>query len=307
MTLDDFVARGWQDHGDDAEGVWVRLPQGIPLVETPPGLFALANLAAHVAGEHLGRWDDGIAYLDGLTRLSAFDPASAEGKGLRRLQAALDYCAGRSNDADRRTAEAHPGGALHPSATRIRMLAVAASALAHHHRLEEANAAFDEALELASYGPGADDPAAKALAITGNNMACELEELPTRDEAQRQLMLRAAKVARRFWEIAGSWREVERAEYRLSSSHRKAGLPGPALAHASECLRIVLEHGSEPGELFFAHEALALANHARGNAAAAREERDRAAAALSRIADAGFKEYCAAELAKLDEQVRIGG
>ena len=300
MTFEEFVGQGWQDHGNDAAGVWARLDQGGPPADTPQRLFALAHLAAHVSGDHLGRWDDGIAFIERLTRLAPFDPATLEGKGLRRLQAVLHYCAGRRNIAEERLALAQPGGTLPPESTRIRMLAAAASALSQHDRLDEASAAFEEALALSAYGPDRDDPAARDLAVTGNNISCALEERVTLTPVQIRMMLRAAETGRRFWEIAGGWMQVERAEYRLALSHLKAGLPQPALRHAQECLRIVMENGPQAGELFFAHEAIAQVRLALGEPVAARIARDAAAAALPQIADEGFRSYCAAELAKLD-------
>ncbi|MFB3910024.1 MAG: hypothetical protein ACE15D_16660 [Candidatus Eisenbacteria bacterium] len=307
MTLEEFVAQGWKDHGDDAAGVWQSLPQGIALADTPQRIFALANLATHVSGEHLGLWDDGIAFLDRLAALDAIAGGTLEGKGLRRLQAVLDYCADRKESAEARLAVAQPGGSIRPESTRIRMLAVAASALAQHGRVAEAAAAFDEALALADgYGPGADDPAARDLAVTGNNLSCALEELPSLDDARTALMLRAAETGRRFWEIAGGWMQVERAEYRLALSHLRAGLASEGLRHAQECLRIVEANGSDPGELFFAREAMARAQLALGDPRAAREERDAAAAALPRVEDEGFRAFCSEELKKLDAMLADG-
>lgn len=305
MTLDEFIGAGWRDHGDDAPGVWLRLPEGIPLANDSTDLYKLASLAAHVSGEHLGQWDDGIAFLGRLASVPKFDAASADGKGIYRLQGSLEYCAGRADRADERAAAANPGGDLPPASTRIRMLAVAASALAHHGRLDDAKTALDEALSLASYGPDAKDPAAQALAMTGNNMACEFENLPSRDAGQTAMMLLAAKLGRKYWEIAGGWMQVERAEYRLALSHLKAGLPELALPHAEECLRIVQQNDALPGEHFFAHEALALVRHALDQPDAARKERDAAAEAQPRVVDESFRAYCAGELAKLDATLRL--
>ena len=85
--------------------------------------------------------------------------------------------------------------------------------------------------------------------------------------AQRELMIHAAQVARAQWERAGTWLEVERAEYRLALCWVVAGDPAQALQHARRCDSIVRENGSLPLEVFFAAEALCLPARALGDSA----------------------------------------
>ena len=64
------MQQGWADHGNDPQGVYDRLAEGLALAASPGDLPALAGLIVHVAGEHLGRWADGDALLaDLLERL----------------------------------------------------------------------------------------------------------------------------------------------------------------------------------------------------------------------------------------------
>jgi hypothetical protein len=300
MTLDEFVSQGWMDHATDAEGVMARLDQGVALMTDARHLPGLAALITHVAGEHLGRWDDGIALLESMAQSAVFDPSTPEGKAVRRSQAILHRCAGNHAAEERSFAASKTGGATSEASDRIRLLAVSASALLGQKRLSEASGDFEAAVALASYGPDAKDPAARALAVTGNNLACELENRPTLSPEEQDLMLRAARAGRQFWEIAGTWKEVERAEYRLALSHIKAGRTQEALRHARRCLAVVQENGSEPGEVFFAHEAIARAHLASKDIGAAREERARMAEVLPRVEDESFRAYCTGELAKLD-------
>lgn len=300
MTFDEFVSRGWADHGADAEGVFARLPEGIPLIGEPGHIAAFAALATHVSGEHLGRWAEGVAILDRLERLAAFDVASPEGKAVARSKAVLHRCAGDRTEEERCFQASRSGGEVPEASDRIRVLAVAAAALAGQKRIEEAARDLEAAVALAGYGPASTDPAARALAIAGNNLACELEDLPALTKADVALMLRAAAIGREFWGIAGGWTEAERAEYRLAMSHIRAGDPQRALDHAARCLSIVSENGSDPGEEFFAHEAFSRARIAAGEIAAARLERDAMAALLARVSDGGFRRFCEQELAKLD-------
>jgi len=102
------------------------------------------------------------------------------------------------------------------------------------------------------------DPGVRSLAAFSNNIAGSLRELDPLSTEQRDVMIRAAQVARAQWERAGTWREVERAEYRLSVCWLAAGDAKRAMQHAKACDSIVQQNGSEPLELFFAAEALAL-------------------------------------------------
>jgi hypothetical protein len=296
LTLDTFVAKAWEDHAKAAASVWARLPEALPLVDKAGDLLAVAGIVTHVSGEHLGKWGEGVRLLEGLAGLPVCKAGSPEAKTIARAQAVLHLCAG-DDAAFKRAAAAGSTGA--DASDRIRILAVAASALAGQHRTAEAIARFSEALALASYGPTAKDPASRALAITSNNLASELAERPTLSPEEKQLMVEAAKTARKFWEIAGTWREVERAEYRLALTYLKAGVAKLAREHVALCLAIVHENGSEPGELFFAYECEARVYNGTADHAVARAARLAAADILEKIEDPGTKEVAAGELEKL--------
>jgi len=298
-TLEGLVQQGWQDHARDAAGVLARLPNAIDLVKTPAHALSLAGLAVHVAGEHLGLWDEGIGLVERIRGLAlADDPAE---RSLCRSLAILHLCRGDEAAAARFLAAGRSGGDVPEASDQARVLATVASAFVGQRRIGEAAAAFQSALQLVAYGPGPKDPAARALAVTGNNLAAELSERAGRTEAETELMLEAARCGRRFWEVAGGWREVERAEYRLALCHLAAGEATDALAHARACLHGVREHGDEPLELFFAHEALARVKKALGQPTA--DDRAACAAALAGV-EAGDRGWLEGELAKLDVRLR---
>src|SRR5437867_10311520 len=94
MTLDAFVGNAWEEHARDAAAVWARLPEALPLVAKASDLPGLAGLATHVSGEHLGRWGEGVRFLERLGALAVFDAASPEGKAVARSMAVLHVCAG---------------------------------------------------------------------------------------------------------------------------------------------------------------------------------------------------------------------
>lgn len=298
MTMQDFVSAGWKDHGDDAEAVFERFGQGLELVESSADALSLSALVVHVAGEHLGRWDEGLELLKSLEahESCADDDTRA---ALLRSRAVLHHCAGQTAERDACLTDGRDP-ARPAASSQVRVWAIATSALAGQGRSQEAIETYRRALELAEYGPGADDPAARALAVTSNNLACELEERPERSLAEDELLREAAVSARRFWEIAGTWTNVERAEYRLAMTHLALGEPEAALGHARRCFEICEENGADAVELFFAHEAIAKAQHAGGRVAEARRAREEAAHQLEAIEQEGMRPYCAGELEKLD-------
>jgi hypothetical protein len=264
MDIQAAVRALWDRHAADPAGVAQALQA---LATAPPAaaadIGALLRLGHHVLGEHLGHWDQGIALV---RRLAASAAADAQTQAAAaRFVASLSLAAGRPGPRDALDA----GDAI--TAT-----ALAAAGLVPHDTARAAALLKDAVARHGAAGLPDDAPCVRALAVTGNNLACELEERPTRSDAERSLMLMAAQTSRRFWALAGGWLEVERAEYRLAMSHLKAGDAAQARVHAEACLAIVEAHGNVPLEQFFGLEARCLAARAAGEA-------DAAAAALSAL------------------------
>jgi hypothetical protein len=299
MSLDDLLTRGWDDHAGDAAGVFDRLVTLAERVASPADALAYARLVAHVGGEHLGRFTEAVALIEGVASRAGGEAPTAESQGVHRLLAALHRCAG-DTAASARHLVSGTGEAGEASA-RIRVLAQAAAMQVGQGRLQAGGADLEAAVALAEAGLAQGDPAVRDLAVAGNNLACGLEEAPALDDTGRALMLRAARIARRFWAVAGGWMQVERAEYRLCMSHLKAGAVIEARAHGEACLQIVRENGGDPGESFFAHEACARAAHAAGDLPAAVLHFEAASDALAGIDDAGFRGFCDATLATLGQ------
>ncbi len=257
-TLQSFVEQGWNEHGDAPQALAERLHDGLGLVQTPADVSALAALAHHVHGTHLGQWTQGLAFLMALNhRAGGLVQGEAEAD-VQRFAASLTLCKGH-----------HDTRASLSVSDRIRVTAMASASLAAHDP-PRALALMSEALQVAATSGLPDsDPMNRALAVTGNNLAATLEEQPTRSAAERALMIAAAETGRAYWEKAGTWLHIERAEYRLAHTWLKAGDPEQAKGHALHCLHIVQTHGNEPLEVFFGHEALVEVERARGDEAAA--------------------------------------
>ncbi len=272
--LQAFVERAWNEHGDAAQVVADRLRDGLDLVQTSADVSALAALAHHVLGSHLGQWTQGLAFLMALNHCSgALMQGDAEAD-LQRFAASLTLCKAQ-----------HDTRAALSMSDRIRVTAMAAANLAAHDTTR-ALALMTEALQAAATAGLPDsDPLNRALAVTGNNLAATLEEQPTRSDAERALMITAAETGRAYWEKAGTWLHVERAEYRLARTWLKAGDAEQAKGHALHCLHLVGVNGDVPLEAFFGHEALVLVERARGDEAAAQ-------ASLAQMRDS-FERLCA--------------
>ncbi len=146
-----------------------------------------------------------------------------------------------------------------------RILAQAAGMISERGDIVRAKDYFNNSLEIASRGLEKEDPANRALAITGNNLACTLEEKIDRSELETELMILAAKAGRKFWEIAGGPTEVASAEYRLSQSYLQASQIEKSFEHAQLSVEACELNKSSPLDHFFGYEAIALAEKARKN------------------------------------------
>lgn len=237
MDFDGYLDRAWTRHGDDPEGVFERLPEGRARCTTPRDVAAWGALVAHVAGEHLGRWSEGMALLDEASRSQLLVDHPEVADALQRSRAALLLASGDPAGAETILA-AHIDPARPPASSRARMLASASTARLGQGDVGGATSAFQGAIDAVQYGPAADDPAARSLAIAGNNLAMELEGLAVRDSAQTELMLLAARTAHRWWKVAGTPTNVLLAEVRLASSLLAAGDSAAALTHASTACRM---------------------------------------------------------------------
>lgn len=293
-----FVDAAWPRHDKESAAVFA---DGAALAPQAEGtdLQPLARLLFHVGAEHLGRPADVLPILDTL-RVRA---TGADARAIWRFAAAAHLCLGDAPRADEAEAHAADGSGQPRASERGAIFALAAAAQVGQSRIADATRLFGEALAAASYGPQRSDPLARALAVTSNNLASALMERPARDAAEDRLMLQAGEASRKYWEIAGDWIHVERAEYLLALI-AAALKDGPrALAHARTVIAMCAENKADAMERFFANECLARAAHAAGERDTARAARDTAAGLVAEVADEGTRSYCAAELVKLDARI----
>ncbi|MBL8342485.1 MAG: hypothetical protein JNL30_13530 [Rubrivivax sp.] len=257
MPFDAWLNQAWQDHAGQAAAVAARIgTEGLSLARTDAQAAALARLAHHLMGDHLGRWTEGRQLL---FHIGTSDPAGpATGAAMRIFDASLALAGGMEDLRGPMTAS-----------DRVRVGAHAAGALAERDPPRSASLLREAALEVDTQELPHKDPACRAIAINGNDIAATLGEKLVRTDAERDLMLLAARLARDFWARAGTWLEVERAEYRLAISWLKAPDLSAARRHARKCLDVVREHDAPALEWFFGFEALALVERGLNNGPAA--------------------------------------
>lgn len=289
MTFDAFLETAWDDHGDRPQEVADRLASSLHVVEVSEHIPPLARLVMHVYGEHLGQWDNGIALLESLRALPAFDGSETVGGALKRSIATLRYAGGDTAVLNSLSAE-----------DRISVLALAASAFSGRNGMKRAIAAYSEALALAKTGLPPQSPALRALAVGGNNLASALEEKKDRDAAETEGMLVAAQGGLTYWKQAGTWLEEERAEYRMTRSLLQAGRPKEAIESARRCIDVCVRNDAPAIETFFGWVVLALALRADGDATAFAASRQRALALLERVPE-DEKRWCQSDLAELGD------
>jgi hypothetical protein len=290
MTFEQFIAAAWDEHAERPQQVAERLAASIDRVDDAARVEPFARLVVHVFGEHLGQWQRGIALLEALRSSASGEAGAAANAALARGIAVLRLAGGAGETA------------LEPLDVedRIRVLATASSAFVAHDEVERAIAAYAGALALAAPGLPAPSPALTALAVGGNNLAAALEERPQRSAEETAAMVGAAASALKYWRLAGSWLEEERAEYRLARSLLQAGRCAEAQAAARRCIEVCLRNAAPPFELFFAHAVLALGLRAGGAATAAEAAREEALRQY-RLVAAAEQAWCAAELKELGE------
>jgi tetratricopeptide (TPR) repeat protein len=256
MSFDTFIATAWTDHADHPEEVATRLAGSLAMLQSSADIPAFARIVTHVYGEHLARWTAGVELLEALRNLPlpAGDGSEAAASAVTRGIAVLRY-AGSLDDSLPQLARED----------RIAVLAVASSALLGQREFERSIAAYNEALNLAEQGLPASSPALRSLAIGGNNLAAGLEEKVDRDDLETRGMVAAAEAGLKYWRLAGTWLEEERAEYRLARSLLQAANPAAAVNHARRCIEVCSANEASPLERFFGYAALAIAQKRSGD------------------------------------------
>lgn len=286
MKFETYIAQAWTDHANHPQQVADGFLNASSYVETAEQLIQLVGLVTHVMGEHLGMWTEGQALLEGFQANTSFAAAAGAQNAIQRSLAVMKI--GRSESPDMESFSL---------SDKMRVFAVTASALSGRD-VDRAQECLLKALDLARHGLDGQDPASRVLAVTGNNLACALEEKKSRTLAETEFMILSARTAREYWEIAGGWLEVSRAEYRLAMSYLEAADTAEALRHAQTCLEMCGENMAGDLDLFFAFEVLAKVERFRRNDLGFKTARDSAIQYFEKLGE-DDKQWCESALKKL--------
>lgn len=286
MNFETYIDQAWTDHVDHSQKVADSFSEAVANVETNEQLTQLIALVTHVMGEHLKKWSDGQRLLESFEKNRTFTIETETDMALRRSIAVMQL--GRN--------ELPSLDAFGPS-DQIRILATTASALCEGETLRSKEL-LQKAVSLSRLGIEKKDPANRTLAITGNNLACALEEKKSRTPAETELMIFAAKIGREYWELAGHWLEISRAEYRLGIAYIEANDLIEALNHALICLKMCRENKADNVDMFFAFEVLAKVEKARKNELEFQSALGLATEYFEKLG-ADDKSYCESSLKKL--------
>lgn len=286
-TVDVFLKTAWADHGDHPQDVAKRLSESTGLIQAREDFAPYVRLLTHVYGEHLGQWQGAVELLDRLRTLPASAASPDVTATIDQAVATMRFASGDATALDTLSPEA-----------RVSALATAASAFAGRDDLWQAISSYERALQLAAAGLPDGSPAIRALAVAGNNLAAVLEGKPDRDAMQTAAMLVAAEAGLKYWRLAGTWLEEQRAEYRLARSQLQAGKAREAAASAQRCIAVCRRNGAPAVEQFFGFAVLALAQRSAGDREASVANRAEAMRHLERLSD-DERQWCGADLAEL--------
>lgn len=250
MTFEEYLNDAWAAHPEQPAELLKNFKSHFSLISSGDEITSMGHLIAHVSGEHLGEWGKGIQLLQELRNHPQVKDEAALNRFIASLSLGDDRSFSLANFSD---------------SDKVRILAMTASALAAQNDLERSAQYLAEAEEICNAKLDRKDPANRNLAVASNNLACSLEEKKSLTHDETYLMIHAAFTARKFWEIAGTWLEVERAEYRLAKTFLKADILDKAFSHAEKCLEIISANGNDPLEVFFGMEVLAEVEKARNN------------------------------------------
>lgn len=252
MNFEAYLQNAWTIHAVETQKLADEFSSNMSLIESNEQIAQFGAIITHVTGEHLGIWGDGISLLRLLKNHSLMQAGSETERVLLRSIASLQIAGNLPVNID-----------SFSTSDRVRILAMATCHLCLHD-VNRSQKLILEALEKAKV-LDSKDPANRSLAISGNNLACSLEEKTARTPEEVKLMILAAETGRKYWELAGNWREVAVAEYRLAMTYLQAKDLEKAMIHAQINLDLCQKNNAGDFDLFFVFEALAAIEKQKGN------------------------------------------
>lgn len=295
------VAALMQDHDADLVGAAVRLRAIAPSALGVDDLASYSWLVNHVIGEKGGDWPGARALLDALPAQPGSPPVLLRNRAVAYAMsgAALQAWQAESELAQVLTC----GPALAAAAVRLGTLQHLAGT-ADPLLLVASLLPCLQALESAPAGGPAMPMAARAI---NNTVSGWLEQVqsptaPLRiDPLVGAAMARAARCCKVIWMHAGTWMQVERADYLVALVANAIGDWTAAAQAARDGITTIDANGPEEVDRAFLLVELARARHGLGEPAAARMARDAAFALAEHFDEPGLREWFDRKAATLPE------
>jgi hypothetical protein len=136
----------------------------------------------------------------------------------------------------------------------------------------------------------------RKFAVECFNRVWELLEKTDRTDQECDEMIHAAHASRYHWGVVGEPVNFARGDWQISRVYAVLGRPESALYHGERCLAVCRAHEVDDFDLAFAHEALARAYAAAGDAERSSEYFTQAEQLGSEIRDADDRDAYFAEL-----------
>lgn len=248
LTADALLAQADALHDDDPPQALEMLRRLDIAALAPARLGRLSFLLDHVTGEKFGLWDEAIA---GLRAIVAH--AGADVTPLILRHAAIAAHLADDDALTREWTQALAASADAPLDKARALVALGAVQFSTSRLSAEAagrqaqHALAPVADLLAAPGDGLDT----AFGAVANNLASDLLERPLPDLAQpelREALARAAALAQRCWDGAGTWVNRERARYLSAMAANALGRGDAGAAHARAGLALLDEFDVDDGE-----------------------------------------------------------
>lgn len=253
MSFKNFIDDAWTKHEKQTTEVVSSYTQGIELLQSEEDVLGLARLVSHIATDHNFNFDIAAVTLEKLQQHSLSQGSKTQAT-LQRLIATMKFISGQPVDVSQLSVS-----------DRTMIFISASASFLYQKNFEKSESLLNNAIAASHSLKDSKDPAYRTLAMSTNNMAAAISERTILNAHEKRLMIDLAQYARNFWEKAGTWLQVERAEYYLSKYYRKINDFQNAELHALLCLDICEKEKAEPLEHFFAHEALALTFRDKGS------------------------------------------
>lgn len=280
-----------QDHDADLVGAAARLRAIAPSALGVDDLASYSWLVNHVIGEKGGDWPGARALLDALPALPGPPPVLLRN---RAVAYAMSGAALQAWQAESELAQALAcGPALAAAAVRLGTLQHLAGT-ADPLLVVASLLPCVQALETAPAGGPVLPMAARAI---NNTVSAWLERAqspasPARvDPLVGTAMGRAARCCKAIWLHAGTWMQVERADYLVALVANAVGDWAAAAQAARDGITTIEANGSEEVDRAFLLVELARARYGLGEPAAAVKARDAAFALAERFDEPGLREW----------------